>query len=109
MIRSTCALRRSISSLIAARSLSSPRRCIPVADHFHVLKNLMETFQAQIGKENKAIREALILQTASLEDAGPVTQARRFQRRSQESRLARWQKAHELCSIRGTPRRRSPG
>ena len=70
-----------------------------VADRFHLLKNLMEAFQAQIGKENKAIREALIPQTASLEDAGPVTQARRVQRRSQESRqgrLERWQKAHEL-------------
>nr|MDQ2686781.1 ISL3 family transposase [Armatimonadota bacterium] len=70
-----------------------------VADRFHLLKNLMETFQTQIGKENKAIREALIPQTASLEDAGPVTQARRVQRRSQESRqsrLERWQKVHDL-------------
>ena len=41
----------------------------------------------------------LVPQTASLEDAGPVTQARRVQRRSQESRqsrLERWQKVHEL-------------
>lgn len=70
-----------------------------VADRFHVLKNLMETFQTQIGKENKTIRAALIPQTASLEDAGPVTQARRVQRRSQESRqsrLERWQKVHDL-------------
>jgi len=70
-----------------------------VADRFHVLKNLMEAFQAQIGKENKTIREALIPQTASLEDAGPVTQARRVQRRSQQSRQCRfekWERAREL-------------
>jgi transposase len=70
-----------------------------VADRFHVLKNLMETFQAQIGKENKTIREALIPQTASLEDAGPVTQARRVQRRSQQSRQSRfekWERARQL-------------
>jgi len=74
-----------------------------VADRFHLLKNLMETFQAQIGKESKTIRGVLVPQAASEaaseEDAGPVTQARRVQRRSQESRqcrLEKWQRVHEL-------------
>jgi len=72
---------------------------IAVADRFHLLKNLMEALQTQISKESKTIRGLLVPQAASWEDGGPVIQARRVQRRSQEyrqHRFERWQKVHEL-------------
>ena len=81
---------------------------IHVADRFHLLKNLMETLQAQIGKESKAIREVLIPKTSSAaEDAieedradeGPARLTRRQQRAREESRqkrFERWQHVHTL-------------
>jgi transposase len=72
---------------------------IAVADRFHLLKNLMEAMQTQIGKENQAIRDVLVPKVPPSEDEGPVTQARRVQRASQESRqrrFERWQKVHAL-------------
>ena len=71
----------------------------PVADRFHLLKNLMETLQAQIGKESKTIREVLLPKVASFEDEGPVQKPHRAQRASMESRQRRfelWQKVREL-------------
>lgn len=72
---------------------------VSVADRFHLLKNLMEAFQQQIGKESKAIREVLLPKTASFEDEGPVQKPRRAQRVSIESRRRRfetWQKIRQL-------------
>lgn len=72
---------------------------VPVADRFHLLKNLMETLRAQIGKESKAIRDVLLPKTASFEDEGPVLKPHRAQRASIESRKARfemWQKVRQL-------------
>ncbi len=73
---------------------------ISVADRFHLLKNLRETLQHQIGKEAKAIREVLLPKAASWEDEGPVQKPHRAQRASIESRQRRfetWQKVRQLC------------
>src|SRR3712207_6314260 len=72
---------------------------VQVADRFHLLKNLMETLQQQVGKESRSIHATLVPQGPSLQDEGPATPSRRAQRASQESRqrrLERWQKTHEL-------------
>ncbi len=72
---------------------------VHVADRFHLLKNLVETLQTQIGKQSQAIRDVLLPKTPETADAGPVPPSRRVQRRKQETRqrrFERWQKAHEL-------------
>ena len=72
---------------------------VPVADRFHLLKNIMETLQNQIGKESKAIRETLLPKVASSEDDGPVPKPHRAQRvtiASRQRRFEMWEKAHQL-------------
>ncbi len=90
---------RDRSAIYADAIREAAPEAVQVADRFHLLKNLMEAFQAQIGKENRTLREALVPKVPSLDDAGPVTQARRVQRRSQQSRQCRfekWDRVHEL-------------
>lgn len=74
---------------------------VPVADRFHLLKNLMETLQHQIGKESKAIREVLLPKTASLEDEGPVQKPHRAQRASMESRQRRFELCQKVWELHG--------
>jgi transposase len=72
---------------------------IHVADRFHILKNLMEVLEKQVGKESKAIRDILLPTGASLEDSGPAVLSKRQQKRKEETRQQRfekWQKAHSL-------------
>lgn len=73
---------------------------IHVADRFHLVKNLMETLQQQIGKESKAIREALVpKEDSSCADEGPALLTRRQQREreaSRQARFERWQRVHAL-------------
>ena len=62
-------------------------------------KNLMETFQEQISKESKAIREVIAPQAASSIDEGPVPltlRQQRAQEQSRQNRFERWQQAHAL-------------
>ena len=72
---------------------------VHVADWFHLLKNLMETLQTQIGTDSKTIRDILAPKSPVTEDAGPVLLSRRAQRARQESRQRRfekWRKVYEL-------------
>jgi transposase len=72
---------------------------IHIADRFHLLANLMETLQTQIGKESKAIRDVLVPKLPETMDEGPVALTRRQQRAKEESRKRRfekWQKVYEL-------------
>ena len=66
---------------------------------FHILKNLMEVLQTQIGKDSKAIREALLPKEASMEDDGPTMLSKRQEQRkkiTRQQRFEKWEKAHAL-------------
>ena len=70
-----------------------------VADRFHLLKNLIEAFHAQISKESQAIRQVIAPQVASDADEGPARLTLRQQRKRAQSRQKRfelWQEAHAL-------------
>ena len=81
---------------------------VQVADRFHLLKNLMETLQQQVGKEAAAIRELLLPRSPSQEyfnqeyfdeAPGPVPPSRRQERtrvQSRKKRFENWQRAHTL-------------
>lgn len=85
---------------------------VVVADRFHLLKNLMEALQQQIGKESKAIRDVLLPPSPAMHDEGPVKLSRRQERarqKSRQERFERWQKVHALFERRATRKSRSPG
>ncbi|MBB6054095.1 ISL3 family transposase [Armatimonas rosea] len=90
---------RDRSQIFADAVREAAPEAVHVADRFHLLKNLMEALEQQIGKEANAIRSILLPSSPSLEDAGSVEPSRRAQRRKEETRqqrFERWQKAHEL-------------
>lgn len=90
-----------------------------MADRFHLLKNLIEALQQQMGKEAAAIREILLPrsppQECLYEDPSPVMPSRRQERtrvQSRQKRFENWQRAHALFgqgyAKYNSSRRRSP-
>ena len=74
---------------------------VHVADRFHLVKNLIEALEKQIGKESHPIREALLPKGAQQEDSGPIPLSRKQQHRkdlTRQKRFEKWQKAHELAA-----------
>lgn len=90
---------RDRSAVFADAIREGAPEAVHVADRFHLVKNLMETLQTQVGKESKAIRDVLIPKVPSSVDEGPIALTRRQQRAreaSRQRRFERWQQAHAL-------------
>ena len=90
---------RDRSAVYAEAIREGAPEAVHVADRFHLVKNLMEALQEQIGKESKAIREVLLPKVASMVDDGPVVLTRRqeqAQQQSRQNRFERWQQVHTL-------------
>lgn len=94
---------RDRSAVYADAIREAAPEAVQVADRFHLLKNLMETLQQQVGKEAAAIREVLLPrslpQECFNEDPGPVPPSRRQERtrvQSRKKRFENWQRAHAL-------------
>ncbi len=94
---------RDRSAIYADAIREAAPEAVQVADRFHLLKNLMETLQQQVGKEAAAIREVLLPRSLPQEyfneDPGPVPPSRRQERtraQSRQNRFENWQRAHAL-------------
>jgi len=94
---------RDRSAVYADAIREAAPEAVQVADRFHLLKNLMETLQQQVGKEAAAIREVLLPRSLPQEyfneDPGLVPPSRRQERtrvQSRQKRFENWQRAHAL-------------
>ena len=90
---------RDRSAVYADAIREAAPEAVQVADRFHLLKNLMETLQQQVGKAASAIREVLLPRSLPQEDPGPVPPSRRQERtraQSRQQRFENWQRAHAL-------------